>query len=65
MFIACCKKKLGSLSSGFLPCNAAHCMCKCYLALVGSPVGSGTQELVLESANSLTMIAVSSKDLSV
>lgn len=32
------KKKIGSLSSEFLPCNAAHCMCKCYLALVVSPV---------------------------
>ena len=32
------KKKIVFLSSEFLPCNAAHCMCKCYLAFVVSPV---------------------------
>ena len=39
------KKKIGSLSSEFLPCNAAHCMCKCYLALVVSPVVTRIWEL--------------------
>lgn len=39
------KKKIVFLSSEFPPCNAAHCMCKCYLAFVVPPVVTRIWEL--------------------
>lgn len=51
----------------FLPCNAAHCMCKCYLALVVSPVviRSGNWIKGQAISNPIMMITVSNKDLSI